>query len=101
MSEMIKASLHQTDTACAWLVRHSRKGLCKLYPSIPPLRRSGHPVFWGSQSCVPTAWLAERLLLAGDIESNPGQNTGPLGVSRESGASASQVEETPGRAALK
>ena len=47
-------------------------GLCKLYPSIPPLRRPGHPFFWGSQPCVPAAWLAELLLLAGDIESNPG-----------------------------
>ena len=48
-------------------------GLCKLYPPTPPLRRPGHPVFWGgSQPCVPAAWLAERLLLAGDIESNPG-----------------------------
>ena len=43
--------------------------LCKLYP---PLRRPGRPVFWGSQPCVPATWLAERLLLAGDIESNPG-----------------------------
>ena len=45
---------------------------CKLYPTTPPLRRPGLPVFWGSQPCVPAAWLAERLLLAGDIESNPG-----------------------------
>ena len=45
---------------------------CKLYPPTPPLRRPGLPVFWGSQPCVPAAWLAERLLLAGDIESNPG-----------------------------
>ena len=42
--------------------------LCKLYPPTPPLRRPGLPVFWGSQPCVPAAWLAERLLLAGDIE---------------------------------
>ena len=35
-------------------------------------RLSGRPVFWGSRPCVPAAWLAERLLLAGDIESNPG-----------------------------
>ena len=42
----------------------------------------------------------ERLLLAGDIESNPGPHTGPLVVSRESGAPADQVEETPGRASL-
>ena len=46
--------------------------LCKLYPPAPPLRRPGRPVFWGSRPCVPAAWLAERLLLAGDIESNPG-----------------------------
>ena len=46
--------------------------LCKLYPPTLPLRRPGLPVFWGSQPCVPAAWLAERLLLAGDIESNPG-----------------------------
>ena len=36
---------HQTNTACAWLMRHSQGRLCKLYPSIPPLRRPGHPVF--------------------------------------------------------
>ena len=33
---------------------------------------SASQFFWGSQPCVPAAWLAERLLLAGDIESNPG-----------------------------
>ena len=36
---------------------------------------SGGPatqLFGGSQPCIPAAWLAERLLLAGDIESNPG-----------------------------
>ena len=73
--------------------------LCKLYPPTPPLRRPGRPVFWGSQPCVPATWLAERLLLAGDIESNPG-HAGPLVVYRESGAPADQVEETPGRASL-
>ena len=36
---------HQTDTACTWMVCHSREGLCKLNPSIPPLRRPGHPFF--------------------------------------------------------
>ena len=46
--------------------------LCKLYPPTPPLRRPGRPVFWESRPCVPAAWLAERPLLAGDIESNPG-----------------------------
>ena len=39
---------------------------------ILPLRRHGPPVFLGSRSCDPAAWLAERQLLAGDIESNPG-----------------------------
>ena len=39
---------------------------------ILPLRRPGPPVFLGSQACDPAAWLAERQLLAGDIESNPG-----------------------------
>ena len=124
---------------------------------ILPLRRPGPPVFLGSQSCEPAAWLAERQLLAGDIESNPVQkptlkthlhtlikssppllspahsppnsltyvqsplqntptyhrasiqlhtliylmqHTGPLDVSREGGASASQVERTSGRATL-
>ena len=47
-------------------------GLCKLYPPTTPLRRHSHPVFLGSQPCVHAAWLAERLLLAGHIESNPG-----------------------------
>ena len=44
----------------------------QMYPLTPPLRRPGHPVFWGNRPCVPAAWLAERLLLAGNIESNPG-----------------------------
>ena len=44
---------HQTDTACSWLVCHSR-GDC------------------ANGIHVPAAWLAERLLLVGDIESNQG-----------------------------
>ena len=140
---------------------------------ILPLRGPGPPVFRGSQSCDPAAWQAERQLLAGNIESNPGpkptllhtltqsptltkytnspvqpfqssppslspfhsppnsptsvqfplpslqntptyhraciqlhtliylkQHTGPLDVSREGGASASQVERPPGGATL-
>ena len=37
-------------------------------------REEGRPPSFlgGSQPCVPAAWLAECLLLAGDIESNPG-----------------------------
>ena len=73
--------------------------LCKLYPPTPPLRSPGRPVFLGNQPCVPATWLAECLLLAGDIESNPGPKP-TLDVSRESGAPADQVEETPGRASL-
>ena len=53
--------MHQTDTACAWLVCHSKEGLCKLYPTILPLWRPGPPVFFGSQSCDPAAWLGETL----------------------------------------
>ena len=45
----------------------SQEGLFKLYPPILPLRRlSGGDL---------AAWLAESQLLAGDIESNPGQQT--------------------------
>ena len=39
---------------------------------ILPLRRPCPPPSLGSQSCDPAAWLAERQLFAGDIESNPG-----------------------------
>ena len=160
--------MYQTDTACAWLVCHSQEGLCKLYPPYPASLETRTPSFLGgSQSCDPASWLAERQLLAGDIESNPGpkptlktllhtltkytnspvqpsqsyppslspahlppnsptsvqsplqntptyhrasiqlrtlihlrQHNGPLDVSREVGASASQVEMTPGRATL-
>ena len=64
---------HQTDTTCAWLVCHSQEGLCKLYPPYPASPEARAPSFLGgSQSCYPAAWLAERQLLAGDIESNPG-----------------------------
>ena len=62
--------LHQTDTA--WLVRHSR-GECANCNHLS--RISGGPAthfLGGIQPCVRAAWLAERLLLAGDIESNPG-----------------------------
>ena len=65
--------MHQTDTACAWLVCHSQEGLCKLYPPYPASLEAQAPIFFGgNQSFNPAAWLAERQLLAGDIESNPG-----------------------------
>ena len=132
------------------------------YPASPNAQA---PIFLGgSQSCYPAAWLGERQLLVGDIESiqdqtntktplhtltkytnlpvQPSQSstahsppnsptsvqshlptlqntptynrasiqlhtliylkqhTGPLDVSREDGASASQVKRTPGRATL-
>ena len=43
--------------------------------SIHLPRHSGGPAtqfYLGNQPCVPAAWLAERLLLAGDIDFNPG-----------------------------
>ena len=64
--------MHQTDTACAWLVCHSLEGLCKLYPPYPASPEAQAPIFLGNQSCNPAAWLAKRQLLAGDIEFNPG-----------------------------
>ena len=52
---------------------HSRGEHCANCIHLPRLSGGpGRPVFWGSQPCVPAAWLAERLLLAGDIEPNPG-----------------------------
>ena len=79
MSWMSRASsTKRIQPARGWCATVPQSGglsggtLCKLYPHTPPLRRPGRPVFWGSQPCVPAAWLAERLLLAGDIESNPG-----------------------------
>ena len=63
---------HQTDTACAWLVCHSQEGLCKLYPPYLASPEAQARFLGGNQSCNPAAWLAERHLLAGDIESNTG-----------------------------
>ena len=70
---------HQTDTACSWLVCHSatvggtvRGNTVQIVSTYPASPEARPPSFWGSQPCVPAAWLAERLLLAGDIESNPG-----------------------------
>ena len=74
MRMMKKRCTKRIQPARGWCATVPQFGgtLCKLYPPTPPLRRPGRPVFWGSQPCVPAAWLAERLLLAGDIESNPG-----------------------------
>ena len=52
--------MHQTDTACAWLACHSHEG------------GPGPQLFWETSHATPAAWLAKCLLLAGDIESNPG-----------------------------
>ena len=41
--------MHQTDTACAWLVCHSQEGLCKLYPPYPAFQEARAPSFWGNQ----------------------------------------------------
>ena len=40
--------------------------------TYPASSEARPPSFLGSQPCVPAPWLAERLLIAGDIESNPG-----------------------------
>ena len=50
-------------------------GICTVrivppYPATPEARAPSF--FGGSQSCDPASWLAERQLLAGDIESNRG-----------------------------
>ena len=73
MKSLLKAqvSTKRIQTARGWCATVGG-GMCKLYPPTPPLRRPGHPIFWGSQPCVPAAWLAEHQLLTGDIESNPG-----------------------------
>ena len=55
---------HKTYTACSWLMCHvgGTVQIVSTYPASPG----------GDQPCVPAAWLAERLLLAGNIESNQG-----------------------------
>ena len=45
--------VHQTDTACAWLVCHSQEGLCKLYPSYPVSLEARAPSFFGSHGGAP------------------------------------------------
>ena len=37
---------HQTDTACVWLVCHSKEGLCKLYPPYPASSEARTPSFF-------------------------------------------------------
>ena len=158
-----KNTVHQTDTACAWLVCHSQEGLCKLYPPNPASQEARAPGFLGKPVMRPRSMAGGAHLLAG--ESNPGpkptlktllhtltkytnslvqysqpsslspahsppnsptsvqsplqntptyhsasiqlhtliyfkQHTRPLDVSWECGASANQVERTPGRATL-
>ena len=44
----------------------------QIVSTYPASQEARPPSFLGIQPCVPAAWLAERLLLAGDIESNPG-----------------------------
>ena len=44
----------------------------QIVSTYPASLEARPPSFLGSQPCVPAAWLAERLLLAEDIESNPG-----------------------------
>ena len=66
-------STKRIQPARGWCATVGGGGDCANCIHLP--RPSGGPAtqcFWGSQPCVPTAWLAECLLLAGDIESNPG-----------------------------
>ena len=68
-------------------------------PPTPPLRRPGRPVFfWEASRASPQHGWRSAYSLRETL--SPTQDTGPLVVSRESGAPADQVEETPGRASL-
>ena len=94
--------MHQTDTACSWLVCHSRGTVGGNTANCIHLPRlSGGPAaqFFGEASRASPLrgwWSAYSLRET----LSPTQDTGPLVVSRESGAPADQVEETPGRASL-
>ena len=91
-----KTMPHQTDTACSWLVCHSRgdcrREHCANCIHLP--RLSGDPAaqFLGKPAVRPHS-------MAGGAPTPCGRLS-PLVVSRESGAPADQVEETPGRASL-
>ena len=95
---------HQTDTACSWLVCHSRGEHCADCIHLP--RLSGGPAtqFFGEasraspQHCWRSAYSLRETL--SPTQDHLKQHTGPLDVSRESGAPADQMEETPGRASL-
>ena len=89
---------HQTDTACSWLVCHSAtvggtvRGntvqIVSTYPASPEARPPsflGKPAVRFPQHGWRSAYSLRETL---------------LDVSRESGAPAGQVEETPGRASL-
>ena len=94
---------HQTDTACSWLVCHSR-GDCRVEHCANCIhlpRLSGGPTaqfFWEASPASPQHGWRSAYSLRETL--SPTQDTGPLVVSRESGAPADQVEETPGRASL-
>ena len=65
-----RSSTKRIQSARGWCATVKRD--CKLYTPYPASPEARAPVLWGSQSCDPAAWLAERQLLAGYIESNPG-----------------------------
>ena len=68
-SSMLNASLQPARGWCA-TVRGVTMQIVPIYPASPEARP---PSFLGEASrASPAAWLVERLLLAGDIESNPG-----------------------------
>ena len=84
---------HQTDTACSWLVCHSWGDCANCIhlhrlPGVPANQFFGE----ASRACPQHCWRSTYSLRE---TLNPIEHTGPLDVSRESGASAGQVKETP------
>ena len=75
--------LHQTDTACTWLVRHSWGGgtvqIVSIYPSSPEAR--------------PPSFFREAAVRPRSMAGAPTPCRRHWDVSRESGASASQVSD--------
>ena len=86
---------HQTDTACSWLVCHSRGDCsgehCANCIHLPRLSGAPASQFFGE---------ASRAFLQHGWRSAYSLRETLLDVSRESGAPAGQVEEAPGRASL-
>ena len=64
---------HPTTTRlCTTDYIRGRHNCANVYPPYPGSPEARAPIYLGSQSCNPATWLAERQVLAGHIESNPG-----------------------------